>query len=156
MKKILFIVVMMLSFCVNANAQWHISETKADELKGTKASKNAIFLNEEGNFAITDAFDYVVMIGTNKGLFDYERNSTLKTVNMLIGYYVEDKLVEKSNVTLYVGSGGDTAYSYENKDFFNKVVNHLKYKGSIRIIIERYNRLDLDLIVPMNKDLPFN
>lgn len=153
MKKILFIVVVMLSFCVNANAQmWYIDETKADELKGTKASKDAIFLNEDG-CCIIKGDDFVIAINTHKGIFDYDEIGNTRFIKVLVGYYVDDNLIDKDTIEFLI-SKPKWAVLLSNENYYTKIVNHLKTKGNIRFVIERYEDVDFDITLPMNKDLP--
>ena len=157
MKKILFIVLMMLSFGVNVNAQmWRIFETKADELKGTKASKDAMFVTEDfDESCLIFGDEFLIALSTNKGIFDYDRINNLKYINVLVGYYVDDKLIDKDIIEAYLSSDCMTAY-IEQENYYTKIVNHLKTKGNIRFVIERYCDVDFDITLPMNKDLPMH
>lgn len=152
MKKIIFLLAMTLLVCVNANAQmWYIDETQADELKGTKASKDAFFLTEDGSCLIKGN-DFVIAVKTHKGIFDYDGIGDTRSIKVLVGYYVDDKLIDKDIIEFLISSA-KFAFIL-NKTYYTKIVNHLKTKGDVRFVIERYEDVDFDITLPMNKDLP--
>lgn len=156
MKKIIFILSMTLLVCVNANAQmWSIKETNADELKGTNASTMVIFTdNENGSFCLNFETEGIVMgIQTHKGIFNYDTIGRVKILNdVIIGFYENDKLIDKIT-TSFLMRGSKIAATL-NGEIIVKVVQHLKYKGEVRFIVERYEDVDFDITLPMNKDLP--
>lgn len=145
---------MMLSFCVNVNAQmWHINETQADELKGTKASKHAIFLTENEDSCIIKGDEFVIGVHTRKGIFDYDIIGNTKFIKVLVGYYVDDKLIDK-DIIEFLTTSGNFAFLYQNEKYYTKIINHLKTKGNVRFVIGKYENVDFDITLPMNKDLP--
>lgn len=155
MKKIIFILTMTLLVCVNANAQmWYIDETQADELKETKASKHALFLTEDGSCLIKGN-DFVIAIKTHKGIFDYDGIRNTRHIKVLVGYYVDDNLIDKDIIEFSIKSSPNFATLFQNKKYYyTKIVNHLKTNGDVRFVIERYEDVDFDITLPMNKDLP--
>lgn len=155
MKKIIFILAMTLLVCVNAKAQmWYIDETPADELKGTKASKHARFFTEDGMCAIKGD-DFAIAVKTHKGIFDYDGICNTRYIKVLVGYYVDDNLIDKDNIEFSIKSTPKFATLFQNKKYYyTKIVNHLKTKGDVRFVIERYEDVDFDITLPMNKDLP--
>ena len=157
MKKFLFIIVMMLSFGVNVNAQeWYINEIQADELKGTKAGKNAMFINKDCD-VICDIYgdEFLISVSIDKGIFDYEVINNEISIKVLVGYYVDNKLIDK-DIIEFSKLFNKTAILYQNENYYTKIVNHLKTKGNIRFVIERYCDIDIDITLPMNKDLPMH
>ena len=156
MKKILFVLAMCLMFCVNANAQeWSVIETKADELKGTNASTMVIFTdNENGSFCLNFETEGIVMgIQTDKGIFDYDTIGRVRIVkDVIIGFYENDKLIDKITTSFLMRSSKIAATL--NGEIIVKVVQHLKHKGEVRFIVERYESSDFDITITMNKELP--
>ena len=159
MKKIIFFLAIALLVCVNANAQngkWEYHYNKADELLGVENHYANIFTDTNGNYFVCWSNDFSVKIGTNKGIFDYYDNEVVAR----IGFYENGKLIEKKIVRLYVPNGdSNTAFiknDYVSQLLGEKIILHLKTKGSVRIIINKYSGADCDITIPMNKDINFN
>lgn len=159
MKKIIFFLAMALLVCVNANAQngkWEYHYNKADELLGTENHYANIFTDTNGNYFVCWSNDFSVKIGTNKGIFDFYDNEVVAQ----IGFYENGKLIEKEIVRLYVPNGdSNTAFiksDYVSQLLGEKIILHLKTKGSVRIVINKYSGADCDITIPMNKGIKFN
>lgn len=145
--------------CISANAQngkWEYHYNKADELLGTENHYANIFTDANGNYFVCWSNDFSVKFGTNKGIFDYYDNEVIAR----IGFYENGKLIEKEIVYLYVPNGdSNTAFmknDYESKLLGKKIILHLKTKGNVRIVINKYSGADCDITIPMNKDIKFN
>lgn len=159
MKKIIFILVMSLFVCINANAQWSVSVIKGDELKGTEDCYANVYDFSNGYF-VCWSNDTSIKIGTNVGIFDYDTEygsySSFQYTNVIIGFYVDGTLTEKVMAKFYVPDGkSNTAYTSDikNKGLGVKIINHIKTKGDVRIIAPRYGRVDFDITIPMNNTL---
>ena len=156
MKKFITIIfatiVAMMTFSINANAQWGTPNYhKGDELKGTSAYYSNIYQGDCGYF-VCWSNDTDVKIGANRGIFDYDDNY----VFVIVGFYEGDKLIEKVTTRFYVPNGdSNTAYSseYKTKGLGEKIINHIKNVGNVRIIASKYSGADFDLTIPMNPNI---
>lgn len=153
MKKLIFTtVLMLLSNLIFAQSQWSITYNEADELKETEACYVNSFITENGDAFICQNNHEGVRIYTNKGIFHTFNNF----VQLTIGFYVDNKLIEKKEVWLFVPSGqANIAYSnrYKQKKIGKKIKEHLKTSGDIRIIAKRYSDPDFDIIIPKNPEI---
>lgn len=152
MKKFIIIIAAVILSIVNANAQWNSpSYHEGDELKGTGAYYSNLYIDDDGYFICwSNSTD--IKIAAKRGIFDYDDNY----VSVLIGFYKGTELIEKVNTKFFVPDGdSNTAYSseYKTKGLGEKVINHLKTVGNVRIIAPKYSGADFDLTIPMNKDL---
>lgn len=159
MRKFFILCLITFVMCVNAiaqNGKWEYHYNKADELLGTENHYANIFTDTNGNYFVCWSNDFSIKIGTNKGIFDYYDNEVVAR----IGFYENGKLIEKEIVYLYVPNGdSDTAFiksDYESKLLGEKIILHLKTKGSVRIVINKYSGADCDITIPMNKGIKFN
>lgn len=154
MKKILFMLILCFTF-VNVKAQvWYITEKDADELTGMEAYTEIMFVRDDSYFFIFNK-DNGIGIKTLYGIFDYRRLelSKINVVEVLIGYYIDNKLYEKETTTFICDEKYDLAFSRDKTSL--KIINHLKTKGNVRFVIKRFNRSNLDITVLMNKNIPF-
>lgn len=155
MKKFITTIVLALvaSLMFTAKAQW--SEPKyfpADELKGEEAYYANTFTGEDGAVIIWSNETDVKLVA-KRGIFDYDDNY----VNVIVGFYESDKLVEKVTTKFYVPNGdSNTAYTSSFKEPLGlglKIILHLSNNGKVRFIANKYSGPDFDLTVSMNKNL---
>lgn len=140
-------IVSALFFASSANAQWKTSVLEADELRGTEervlntfSGDKAIVTYESGN----------IIVWARKGRFD-EKN---RYVNALIGYYKDGKLIDKEQVKFfYTGSPSQQTVMARDirkrEDYSPKIAKHLKEVGDVRFVIDMYDGVALDFVVPM-------
>lgn len=158
MKKIIFFLAMALLVCVNANAQitkWSKTYEKADELRGYESSTVISYVNIEDDvyFAIDCCSNHItIAIQTLKGIFNYNIIDGKKVTTALIGFYENDKLISKENVSLILHSEDSSMGGFINNDIAAKIINHLQ-KGNIRFVIKRTQMTSFDVVIPMNKNL---
>lgn len=150
--------VTVLAFNVSAIAQeWHVTLVKGDELKGTADTHMSVFNGANGdNFIVNGGDTPALALVTGKSIFDYDSN---KYVSVLVGFYIDDKLDHKKTVKFYVGGGkADMAIYFPERSgraFFDEVVDHLKTKGDVRFVAERYTGGDYDVTAKMNPDIKY-
>lgn len=159
MRKFFILCLMTFVICVTAKAQngkWEYPYNKADELLGTENHYANIFTDTNGNYFVCWSNDFSIKIGTNKGIFDYYDNEVVAR----IGFYENGKLIEKEIVRLCIPNGdSDTAFiksDYKSQLLGEKIILHIKTKGSVRIVINKYSGADCDITIPMNKNIKFN
>lgn len=160
MKKFFLFLVMSLFF-INVNAQWRESFIKGDELKETENCYANIYNSSNGYF-VCWSDDTSIKIGTNVGMFDYDIEYSsysyisFQYTNVIIGFYVGSTLTEKVMAEFYVPDGDEnTAFTSDikNEGLGVKIINHIKTKGSVRIIARKYSGADFDIVIPMNSNL---
>lgn len=157
MKKFITIIftaiVTMVAFSINANAQWITEYYEGDELKGTSSHYANGYFGDCGHFTCSST-NTKILIATDRGIFDYNSNryNSDHYVSVTVGFYEKNILVEKVETRFYVPNGNsDTAIS--SKDLGEKIINHLKNVGNVRIIASKYSGADFDLTIPMNPDI---
>ena len=157
MKKVLWLIVCLMTMVVSVNAQngWETLKSGGDELKGSSPSVEHLYKCDEGEICFFDGSESIFMVVTYNGFFDYDVDNYVK--GAIIGLYdINDNLIEKIKTptqrTFWVGWVGE-----ENKDMMGcikkdvgeKIVSFLKnQKGFVRIIAERYSRSDFDIKIP--------
>lgn len=151
MKKTL-ITLLALAFSIHASAQWHEPILhEADKLLGQKEYYSNLYDAKVGSLLIWSN-ENNVRIATYNGIFDYENEH----VPVIIGLYVDGELKRKVRARFYVRSGSEHQATTDNwfrPGIGKLIINHLKYKGDIRIVAKRYGRVDLDMYIPMNPEL---
>lgn len=141
MKKIFFVLVMCLMFCVNANAQWDIYGTK--------------YNTDKGSCTIFNEISSLNVISSTTS-FKNELHGNNKIVNVTIGYYnVNGRLLNIDEVQ-FITRNTKIAVLFNNKEIYNKIINHLKNEGNVRFTAKRENDYDFDLTVTMNENILFN
>lgn len=153
MKKILLLTISLVCLCATANAQWKVSTIKGDALKGTT---DAIAYEYGGhNYFVCWDNNYSLKIGCTSGIFNPRASSLNRNVDVTIGLYEGDTLVEKLKVGFWLNDELDAAYGL-TKSVNKKIIKHLKTKGDVRIIAQKYRGADYDLTLPMNPDIRYN
>ena len=70
----------------------------------------------------------------------------------IVGYYVNGSLIQKENVSFYTDAGINYDTVYPEEEASKRMLNHIKNKGTIRIIIPMisvfYGNADYDITVP--------
>lgn len=154
MKRLFLLVLLLLNVCTFANAQkWEISKIKGDALKGTADCYRCDF---GVGYTFTCWSDSAtIRIGCPFSIFNPRPMSFNQYVDVTIGLYVGDTLVETLKARFSLSSKLDTAYSYR-KGLNKKIIDHLKTKGDVRIFAPKYSGDDYDTRLPMNPDIRYN
>ena len=165
MKRILFVLIAVLS-CVAANAQkWEVTKHEADDLKGTEAYTSYMFSEPGvGSFVFWSNHDGHYRLISDDGIFNYERIASqfgaYRGEDVIVGLYDNDNnLVER--IEMWLDCESDKPTFLETRDagkFLNptgqakkvkKIMKHLNSgKGYIRFVAARYGKTDFDLKVP--------
>ena len=149
MKKVLWLIVCLMTMVVSANAQngWDKAVFDADELKGTE-SYTSYYYEDVNGMVVFFSNEPCYKLVTQNGIFDYGVLGD-DDVIVTIGFYdIDNKLIKKEQSAFYVSSKdkGSCFLSPALKErgiFFKKYIK--EEKGFIRIIAPRYNRTDLDM-----------
>lgn len=125
---------------------WHTSKVQADALIGNGAYETYALVTEKNDGIIyrSDRDEVIVLI--KKGIFDYDMEGE---VAVLVGYYRNGELLNKTTRAWRKGQGGDTIISDAVEGLLIK--NWLEGGGDIRIVAPRYARENLDMKVPHRK-----
>lgn len=145
------VLISALFYAISSSAQWKTSVIEADELRGVKEGVLNTFISER---ALVTYQDGNLIVWSKKGWFDEKSHY----VNVLIGYYKDGKLIDKEKVKFfYTGSAKMQTIRAEDlrkrEDYSPKIIKHLKEVGDIRFVIDMYDDVALDFVVPMNKNL---
>lgn len=161
MKKVLKVALLALitmsAFNVSVKAQgWNITHTDGDELKGIEPSYISIFQAEDGDaFIINGGDNPGIAILSDNRIFDYDSNGY---VSALIGFYIDGALDHKETAKFFVGKGRATMgalFASRNKKIFLDIINHLRSKGDVRVVADKYSGSDYDVTATMNPDIKF-
>ena len=113
MKKVLWLIVCLMTMVMSANAQsgWEKTSFNGDELLGTKSYVATSFEVYGVGMVVYYSNDNSVKIVTNNGIFDYKNDK----VTVTIGYYSENgDLIKKRCESFYVGkSSSSCQYIHE-------------------------------------------
>jgi hypothetical protein len=156
---------MSLAVYVNANAQtgW-INAPKIGWSYETNGEiiKNCYMTQSGDAFICADDGDIsLIGLATNKGIFDYSGH----TMYASIKFYKNNDLIHTEFIRLsHNGNYRNFAYSdytnislsqlNHNLDCNSKIIHHLKYVGSIRVIApKKYSGYDFDITIPMNPNI---
>ena len=158
MKKFIKIItislVCFLSFAFSSKAQWVESFEKGDELKGTTDHYSFIYMGtKEENY---DGFGYytnnrIAVVTCQKGIIDYQIYEEYRYATAIIGFYENGELKNKKKESFFVGNRGNSGWFSEKTSA--QIIDFLKNKGDVRIIISKYGGGDYDVIIPMNRNL---
>lgn len=132
------------AFAQKANV-WYTDEVKADALIGNGAYETYALVTDKYDGIIYRSDRDNVIVCCNEGIFDYHNDE----VNVLVGYYRNGELVNKTTRAWRKGNSGDTIVSDEAEGLLIK--NWLEDGGDIRIIAPRYARGHFDMNVPHRK-----
>lgn len=154
MKKVLWLIVCLMTMVVSVNAQngWETYKSGGDELKGSSPYVAHIYRCKEGEICLCDNSESTFLVATYNGIFDYDVDNYVK--GAIIGLYdINGNLIEKIKTptqrTFWVIEENGDVMSCIKKDVREKIVSFLKnQKGFVRIIAERYSRSDFDIKIP--------
>ena len=163
MKKILVLLLsVMLSVVTYGQSKglsaqsWSQYTTDADELRGTQASlKHFVEIPDEGVVVLDDKLNMFGFVSFN-GIFDYKPYQyDFNVTTGIFGMYDEaGKLVGKREIMLSVhddatSASADSRITVLKNSGIGEVASWIRNsKGSVRIIIPRYGKLDFDITVP--------
>ena len=158
MKKFIKIItislVCFLSFAFSSKAQWVETFVKGDELKGTTDHYSFSYVGTiEEN---CDGFGYstnsrAAIVLCSKSIIDYEIYNGYRCATAIIGFYENGELKDKMKESFFVSDRGDSGWFPEK--ISARIIDFLKNKGDVRIIISKYRGGDYDVTIPMNKNL---
>ena len=160
MKKVLWLIVCLMTMVVSANAQssWVSVTHEADELTDQKAYTSLVYTAESGTIVLWDNDGKKFRIIANN-VFDskYGENGYMvkgSFFHAIVGYYdINDKLVDKRTCSFIIGSnhheGNSIRYGmkrYEGKHIISFLRNE---KGYVRIVAPLYGtNAKFDIKVP--------
>jgi len=163
MKKVLWIIVCLMTMMVSVNAQsegfkldeWFIEHSEVDELKGIGGNEYFTYVVRGEGFITYCTNRDQFSVSAYKGMFDYDMYDYPKFI--IIGIYDKDnKLVEKvsSKVKDFEVFGKyKDLLSINSKEINKKIWLHIKNnKGFVRFVIGRFNGNDFDIKVPCMKN----
>lgn len=155
MKRLFLLVFLLLNVCTFANAQkWRIYATKGDALKGT-ADVIVNRTGRGGNYFICWSDSHIIKIGCSDGIFNTRSTTMLRYVDVTIGFYKGETLVDKVKVMFSVNDSYNAAYCYR-RGLNRRIIEHIKTKGDVRLFAPKYTGDDYDVKLPMNPDIRFN
>ncbi len=149
--------------------QWVKRIIPADELKGEKGGVSYVYEDSNGSFTFRDNTTIVEFCTYTLSTFNYGlkklpkgslpykpfyesgSDAYYRCVDGIVGYYVNGSLNKKENVSFYTGADSDYKHASPNEEVSRRILNHIKNKGSIRIIIPLYGGSDFDITVPRYK-----
>jgi len=134
-------------------AQWTSQHVKADPLTKTEEHYIDVYMAENGDYFMSRSHHDGISIYTSDGFFNFDTNSH---VHVVVGFYVGQNLIERKDVWLYVPAE-DPEYAstnrYKQKKIGRKIKDHLRAKGSIKIIADRYSKSNFEITIPMNPNI---
>lgn len=145
LKKFLFLVLLSIS-SISSYAEWKV--VKSDNINDDYNLN--VFYTEEGYFMC--GFNNDIFIKTYNSIFDFDDDNN---ISALISLYENDRVIENLTINFFVSDIADGAISLNrgNEDNINKIMTHIKTKGNVRIVINRYRYSSFDVTIPMNKNL---
>lgn len=183
MKKFIVFIITAIILAVGTSfttkAQWKYTYHDADELVGNEGYYSNLYLDEEGNAFISWNNDKDIKIIANDGIFDYETHyehyswgecDAFEYTFVIVGFYTNDKLTEKMNAYLRV-QDDNSKVAYTSDSFCRimgvpstleciglgeKIINHIKNVGDVRIIATKYGGYKMDLRIPHNPQLKYD
>ena len=155
MKRILSIIIMLLSIVFSMDAQWRVRSVKGDELKRTKDRLMNRFTAENKDEVII-MNDGTIMLYSENGIFDINIGDHYG-VEGIIGFYENNKLIKKIikgfSVSLKNPDCAALLGGYDEDKIGDQIINHLKYKGDVRIIMSKFRGSDFDVRMPKNPNM---
>ena len=153
MKKVLWLIVCLMTMVLSVNAQrWSSQTFKGDELTGTKTYTATSYRNSIGMVVFYS--DNELKLITNDGIFDYNVNNNY--VCVIIGLYDKNKnLLSKKRVFFWAYQDASKCQYYrEESNNCDDVINHIKNEmGYVRFVASRYANSDFDMEVPCMKHI---
>ena len=173
MKKIFSLFFILFCFVEIANAQWREPfYSEGDELTELSDSWNYIYADSDGYVRFVDELNDdkdTDWIGfrTHESIFDYvyDFDYNAQYARCIIGFYSNNKLIEKIITEVRVSTIGDFAWisDFKNRWSFasnrsnvliiEKIIKHLTTIGDVRFVIPRYGAGYFDVTVTKNSEL---
>lgn len=153
MKRYIYLILISIVAHTNAFAQWTTTHLTADPLRDMPAQFISTFTTEDGVRFICSSIDDNVTIHSNDKIFNYDIK---QNVHVIIGFYIGNNLVERKDAWFYVPAS-DPTYAisglHKKSKIGKKIKEHLRAKGSVRIIVDVFGDSNIELIIPMKKNL---
>lgn len=146
MKQII-ITILLSIISMNAFADW---KYKYDEKENCTFS---YYINEKQlNLFFTSSADNYVGFITGNGEFKTNNDGY---VSGLVEFFEDGVSVEKVRVNFKIDRKGHDTCGFDDDmvDMSVKILNHIKNKGSVRIVASRVNIGNFELIIPQNHDI---
>lgn len=154
MKKLIMAIVCLMTMIVSVNAQrWETKKIQGDELMGTKSYQSISYSDASngGGLILSNLKDRVCLY-TIRGIFDYDVNDR---VGIIIGFYNSNKALVKSRKNITMLKLDYQAGFIYSDEIIKEIYQYLSSNnGYVRIVIPRYEKVDLDLKIPCNKIVP--
>lgn len=155
MKRFFSIIIMLLSIVFSSNAQWRVRHIKGDELKGTKDRLMNSFTTKNGD-EIAIMNDGTILLYSKNGIFDI-RIGDYYGAEAKIGFYEDNKLIKKIvkgfSVSLKNADCAILLGDYDEDKIGDQIINHIKYKGDVRIIMPKFHGSDFDARMTKNPNI---
>ena len=154
MKRFFSIIIMLLSIVFSSNAQWRINHVKGDELKGTKDHYMNSFTAKNDDAIIIQSDNSNIALYSDNGVFDISLNDD---IDVIIGFYENGKLTKKTQ-TKFHSSMNYLDYAilhgnYDENKIGKQIINHIRYKGDVRIIASKFHDSDFDVRMTKNPNI---
>lgn len=167
MKKIFLFCFMLFCFVGIANAQWRYPfYSEGDELTGLSDCWMHTYKDSDGGVIFIDNLNTDknldnIFFSTSESIFDYDFDfsSGYQYTYCIIGFYSDNKLIEKITIEVWVFSDmGDVASisPFDNSRNFSieeKIFKHLTTVGDVRFVIPIYGTGYFDVTVTKNSEL---
>ena len=154
MKRIFSIVIMLLSIAFSMNAQWRVSHVEGDDLKGKKEHYINSFTAKNDDAVIIQSDDTSILLYSDNGVFDITMNDDF---DVIIGFYENGKLTKKIQAKFHSSMNYlDYAILHENYDenkIGKQIINHIRFKGDVRIIAPKFRGSDFDVRMTKNPNI---
>jgi hypothetical protein len=160
MKKVLWLIVCLMTMVVSVNAQngWEKTTFNGDELLETEDYMAFSYSDANGEIVLWNNSNEKFRLITNDGIFDYRHENGAwyydKFFIATIGYYdINNKLISKKSCCFGVGDiasqGHSTRYKFKGNEG-KHVISYLREKkGYVRIVAPLYAKnTHFDLKVP--------
>ena len=149
MKKFLLLLLVFVPMLAMGQ-RWDTHYVPADELKGESEYYSYIYHGATNDYFVYWSNDSEIKVGSSRGIFDYSDSY----VSAIIGFYEDDKLVDKVTARMFVPKGdSNTAFTSEYRDpgLGKRIIDWINNTGDVRFIIPKYSGSDFDLRVPKKK-----
>lgn len=135
---------------MSAMAQgWDSYTLPKDEMKGRMTEQSVLRYYDTELLLCLYTDDKAIGVSVFNGIYDYYSSYGDKQVDIEVGFYDKDNnYCSKKELTFAVGSTGDAAVLVRQPQVTEAIIYWLVHEGSIRLLIPRYNDIELDVTIP--------
>lgn len=162
MKKFIYLLVFLFTAC-SSSGKWEIIHCKGDELKSFDECFLNVFTAKNGDKVQFNSNGDAILLTSNNNIFDIDTTINCSFgipkdyIEVIIGFYVNGNLTDKKTASFScfkgIAKNAILCDFLDNESICKQIINHIRYKGDVRIIASKFHDSDFDVRMTKNPNI---